>query len=138
MKRPLGLVVVVVLAVVQGVLAFLRANQWFQVGVDLVGQGLVFIPLMGLVAIGRGGLVAGIGLLYVLFAVGALGGKNWAWWMGLIAALMNVFLVLSLVLQGAPVAQSLVWVIVPAILFYYLFKHSASLTHVPEPKVSLN
>ena len=54
MKRPLGLVVVVVLAVVQGVLAFLRANQWFQVGVDLVGQGLVFIPLMGLVAIGRG------------------------------------------------------------------------------------
>jgi hypothetical protein len=53
MKRPLGLVVVVVLAVVQGVLAFLRANQWFQVGVDLVGQGLVFTPLMGLVAIGR-------------------------------------------------------------------------------------
>jgi hypothetical protein len=90
--------------------------------------------LLGVVAIGRGGLVAGIGLLYVLFAVGALGGKNWAWWMGLIAALMNVFLVLSLVLQGAPVAQSLVWVIVPAILLYYLVKHSASLTHVPEPK----
>jgi hypothetical protein len=80
----------------------------------------LLIPFLGVVAIGRGGLVAGIGLLYVLFAVGALGGKNWAWWMGLIAALMNVFLVLSLVLQGAPVAQSLVWVIVPAILLYYL------------------
>jgi len=58
MKRPLGLIVVVVLAVVQGVGGFLRANHWFEVGVDLVGQGLVFIPLMGLVAIGRGGLVA--------------------------------------------------------------------------------
>lgn len=137
-KRPLGLMVVVVLVIVQGVLAFLRANQWFQVGVDLLGEGLLLIPLLGVVAIGRGALVAGIGLLYVLFAVGALAGKNWAWWMGLIAALMNVFLVLSLVLQGAPVAQSLVWVIVPAILLYYLFKHSASLTHVPEPKVSLN
>jgi hypothetical protein len=34
--------------------------------------------------------------------------------------------------------HSLVWVIVPAILLYYLFKHSASLTQVPEPKVSLN
>lgn len=92
MKRPLGLIVVVVLAVVQGVGGFLRANHWFEVGVDLVGQGLVFIPLMGLVAIGRGGLVAGIALLYVLFAVGALAGKNWAWWAGLIGALINVFL----------------------------------------------
>jgi hypothetical protein len=138
MKRPLGLVVVVVLAVVQGVLAFLRANQWFQVGVDLVGQGLVFIPLMGLVAIGRGGLVAGIGLLYVLFAVGALGGKNCAWWTGLIAALMNVFLVLNLMFLGESIVRSLFWVIVPAILLYYLFKHSASLTQGPEPKVSLN
>jgi hypothetical protein len=137
-KRPLGLMVVVVLVIVQGLLALLRANQWFQVGVDLLGEGLLLIPLMGVVAIGRGGLVAGIGLLYVLFAVGALAAKNWAWWMGLIAALMNVFLVLSLVLQGAPVAQSLVWVIVPAILLYYLFKHSASLTEVSQPKVSLN
>jgi hypothetical protein len=59
-------------------------------------------PLMGLVAIGRGGLVAGSGLLYVLFPIGALAGKTWAWWAGLIATLMNVFLVLSLKLQGAP------------------------------------
>jgi hypothetical protein len=29
-------------------------------------------------------------------------------------------------------------VIVPAILLYYLFRHSASLTEVSEPKVSLN
>jgi len=122
MKRPSGLVVVVVLAVVQGVGGFLRANHWFEVGVDLVGQGLFFIPLMGLVAIGRGGLVAGIGLLYVLFAVGALAGKSWAWWTGLIAALMNVFLVLNLMFLGESIVRSLFWVIVPAILLYYLFK----------------
>jgi hypothetical protein len=70
MKRPLGLMVVVVLVIVQGVLALLRANQWFQVGIDLLGEGVLFIPLMGLVAIGRGRVVAGIGILYVLFAVG--------------------------------------------------------------------
>jgi hypothetical protein len=79
-----------------------------------------------------------VGLLYAVFAVGALARKNWAWWAGLIGALINVFLVLSLVLQGESVMHSLVWVIVPAILLYYLFKHSASLTQVPEPKVSLN
>jgi hypothetical protein len=56
----------------------LRAKQWFQVGIDLLSEGLLFIPLMGLVAIGSRGLVAGIGLLYVLFAIGAFAGKNWA------------------------------------------------------------
>lgn len=60
-KRSLGLMVVVGLVIVQGALTLLRANHWFQVGVDLLGEGLVLIPLMGLVAIGRGGLVAGMG-----------------------------------------------------------------------------
>jgi hypothetical protein len=138
LKRPLALLVVVGLVIIQGFLALLRANHWFQVGVDLLGEGLLLIPLMGLVAIGRGGVVAGMGLLYALFAVGALAGKNWAWWAGLIAALINVFLVLSLVLQGESVMHSLVWVIVPAILLYYLFRHSASLTPVPAPRFSLN
>ena len=64
-KRTLGLWVVVVLVVVQGVLALLRANQWFHVGADLWGQGLALIPLMGLVAIGRGGLIAWTALLYI-------------------------------------------------------------------------
>jgi len=34
--------------------------------------------------------------------------------------------------------ELLVWVIVPAILLYYLFKHSASHSQVSEAKVSLN
>jgi hypothetical protein len=40
---------------------------------------------------------------------------------GLIAALMNIFLVLSLILQEESVVHSLVWVIVPVILLSYLF-----------------
>jgi len=120
MKRPSGLVVVVVLAVVQGVGGFLRANHWFEVGVDLVGQGVIFIPLMGLVAIARGGLVAGMAVLYVLFAVGAFAGKKWAWWVGVVAALMNVFLVLNLMFLGESIVRSLFWLIVPVIVLYYL------------------
>jgi hypothetical protein len=120
-QRPLGLFVVVVLATVQGFGAMLRANHWFHAGVDLLGQGLVFIPLMGLVAIGRGGLVAGTAVLYILFAVGSLAGKGWGWWMGLVAALLNGFLVLSLVVQGEAIVHSLVWAIVPAIVLCYLF-----------------
>jgi hypothetical protein len=113
--------VVVCLVIAQGVLGFLRANQLFQYGVDLLGQGAIFIPLIGLVAIGRGGLVAGVAILYILFAVGALAGKTWAWWLGFVAALMNTFLVLNLVLQGESVLHSLIWAIVPVILLAYLF-----------------
>ena len=86
----------------------------------MAGQGVVFIPLMGLVAIARGGLVAGMAVLYVLFAVGAFAGKKWAWWVGVVAALMNVFLVLNLMFLGESIVRSLFWVIVPAILLYYL------------------
>jgi hypothetical protein len=78
--------IVVVLVIVQGVLALLRANHWFQVGVDLLGEGLLLIPLMGLFAIGRGGLVArrGTPLCCVRSRstrpekLGMVGGINWS------------------------------------------------------------
>jgi hypothetical protein len=119
--RSLSLTVVVVLVMVQVILGFLRALRWFESGVDLLGEGVVFIPLMGLVAIGRGTLIAGIGVLYILFAIGSFAGKGWAWWLGLIAALANGVLVLSALLQGESVVESLLWLIVPAILLLYLF-----------------
>jgi hypothetical protein len=83
-----------------------------------------FFPLMGLVTVARGGLIAIVAALYVLFAWGALIGKNWGWWSGLVAAVINGVLVLSLVLQGEAFMHSLVWVIVPAIVLWYLFAPS--------------
>jgi hypothetical protein len=119
--RSWSLTAIVVLVIAQGILGFLRAMRWFESGVDLMGEGVVFIPLMGLVAIGRGVLIAGIAGLYLLFAIGSFAGKYWAWWVGLIAALANGVLVISALLQGESVVQSLVWLIVPAILLVYLF-----------------
>jgi hypothetical protein len=121
MSRTPGLMALVALVAVQGVLAFLRANHWFHAGADLLGHGLLIIPLAGVVAIGRGGLVAALGVLYLLFAVGALWEKNWAWWTGLFAALLNLLLVLSIVLQGESIWRALLWVAVPIILLCYLF-----------------
>jgi hypothetical protein len=119
--RSWSLTVTVVLVIVQGILGFLRAIRWFESGVDLLGEGVVFVPLLGLVAIGRGTLIAGIAVLYVLFAIGSFAGKDWAWWVGLVAALVNGALVVSALLQGESVVQSLVWLIVPVILLVYLF-----------------
>jgi hypothetical protein len=123
-NRPWSLPAIVFLATVQGVLGFLRANHWFRMGADLLGQGFLIIPLTGIVAIGRGGLVAGMCLLYLSFSVGALLGKTWAWWTGLIAAVLNILLVVSILLQGESIIRSLVWIIVPVLLLCYLFSRN--------------
>jgi hypothetical protein len=54
-KRKLVSIGVAVLAVVQGVFGVLRAFDYFRIGGKLAGQGLIFIPLLGVVAYGRGG-----------------------------------------------------------------------------------
>jgi hypothetical protein len=114
-------IVVAGLAVLQGTLGLLRSFEVFRVGADLTGRGAIFIPLMGLITVARGGLIGGTALLYILFACGALMRKQWGWWAGLIAAVINGLLVLGLVLDGEAVVHSLFWAVVPAILLWYLF-----------------
>lgn len=121
-RRPLfALYLIATLAVLQAVLALLRSFELFRIGADLTGRGVLLIPLMGLITVARGGLIAVVAVLYVLFAWGALIGKNWGWWAGFVAAVINGVLVLSLVLQGEVIMYSLVWGIVPAIVLFYLF-----------------
>ena len=91
-KRTIGLTVVAVLALVQSALGGLRALRWFDAGSDLMGQGLLILPLVGVLAFFRGGLVAAITMLYVVFACGALLGRSWARWLGIVVAAVTLFL----------------------------------------------
>jgi hypothetical protein len=121
-RRPgFALYLITALAVLQAVLASLRSFELFRIGTDLTGRGVLLIPLMGLITVARGGLVAVVAVLYVLFAWGVLIGKSWGWSAGLLAAVINLILVLSVVLQGEAIMHSLVWAIVPAIVLFYLF-----------------
>jgi hypothetical protein len=104
------------LALAQGVLGILRALQWFQVGADLGRGGLLLLPILGVVAAGRGALVGVIALLYVLFAWGIFFGKGWARGVGLAACVLNLLSVLGLVLYGDSLAAALAWAVVPLIV----------------------
>ncbi len=119
-QRSVGLTVIAVLALAQGVLGILRAFQLFSIGIDLAGRGVLFLPLMGVVTFARGGLVVVIALLYILFAWGALTRRHWAWWVGLVASLVNGLVVLSIVSGGESVVRASFWVVVPVILVCYL------------------
>ena len=111
---------IAVLAAAQGVLGVLRALRWFEVGSDLMGKGLLLLPIIGMVAYVRGLLVAVIALLYVVFAFGLFTGRDWARSLGLVVAAVNLLLVLSVLLQGEFLARDLLWLIVPGIVLWYL------------------
>jgi len=125
-ERTLGLTIIAVLALVQSVAGVLRALHWFDAGSDLLGQGLLLLPMVGLLAIFRGALVAGIALMYVLFAYGALLGRGWARWLGIVVAAVTLLLVVSVVIQGESLARALVWSIVPVVIICYLFSSPGS------------
>ena len=118
-KRTAGITVIAVLAVVQGILGILRALGWFQFGSDLMGQGILVLPLLGVLAYARGLLVAVVALLYVAFAAGVFTRRPWAWSVGMVVAIVNILLVWSLLIQGESLARGLAWAIVPVIILWY-------------------
>ena len=126
-QRPIGLIVITVLGLVQGIMGVLRAFAWFQAGIDMSGSGLLVPSLVGDILYLRGGLIAVIALLYFLFAVGAVMGQAWSWWVGLVAALINFVLVMSSISQAEDILLALPWIVVPLVLVWYLFSPAGRL-----------
>ena len=120
MKRTVSLILIAVLAIMQGIFGILRAFEWFRIGRELSMQGVLRLPLLGGVAFTRGKLVLVIALFYILFALGALLQQRWAWELGLGVSLVTGLAVLILVLEGAPNTWWLLWLIVPVVLVWYL------------------
>jgi hypothetical protein len=121
-KTSTSATVIAVLALAQAVFGVLRALDWFEVGSDLLGRGLLVLPLIGVLAYTRGFLIVGIALLYVVFAFGVFTRKGWAWSLGMTVAIVNLLLVVSVVIQGESLARAILWAIVPAITIWYLIK----------------
>jgi len=124
MGKSLTLKIMVTLGVVQGVAGLLRGFNWVQVGSDIFRQGLLLLPLIGAVAVMRGVFIAGVALLFLLFVVGAMLGKSWAWWICLTAVIVNLIVVLSALAQGGLVVEGIAWSVIPVILLFYLFSQT--------------
>ena len=120
-KHRLVSIGVAVLAVVQGVVGVLRAFYYFHVGAELEGRGIIFMPLVGAMAYGRGGLIILVASLAFIFAVSLLMGKGWGWWCGLVAAVLNIMLVLGILIDGEHIAELLLWLVVPIVVIWFLF-----------------
>jgi len=133
-NKTLGMAVIAMLALVQSSLGVLRAFHWFDAGSDLLGQGLLILPMIGLVAFAKGALVLGIALLYVVFAVGMFASKDWARPLGIALAVVNLLLVLSVLIQGESLARAVFWIIVPVIILWRLLSPTEDPTLNVSPK----
>jgi hypothetical protein len=111
---------IAILAFGQATLGVLRALQWFDVGADLLGQGIILLPFVGMIAFALGALVSVLAMLYLLFAVGMLLQKSWAWWLGLIVSAINVLLVVNVVIQSESGSRAGFGLIAPIIIIAYL------------------
>jgi hypothetical protein len=120
MERTVRLILMAVLATMQGIVGILRAFEWFRVGIDMSMQGILLLPILGAVAFTWGKLMLVLALCYILFAFGALLHQRWTWGLGLGVSLVTGFVVLSLMLKGAANLWSLLWLIVPLVLVWYL------------------
>ena len=123
-NRTVGLTVIAVLALVQGIFGVLRTLHWFDLGSDLLGQGLLLLPFMWLLAIGRGTLVAMLAVLFAVVSYGLLLQRSWARWLGIFLSIVTLLLVVLVVIQGESPVRALVWSIIPVVMICYLISPS--------------
>jgi len=122
--RPLGLTVIAALALGQGLFGVLRTLHWIEVGGDFMERGLLILPLLGLLAIGRGMVVAVLAVLFGVFSYGLLQRRSWARGLGIFLSLVTLLLVVSAVIHGESLARALVGAIVPVVILCYLMSPS--------------
>ena len=121
MQRPTGLLVIGALALVEGLLGIVLALAWLNRGVEMFSRGGPFAFLVGVLATGRGVLVAIGPVLLLVFAWGALTGKSWARPVGLLAGTVTIALIAALSLGGAPLLLIVGWAVVPVVIVLYFF-----------------
>ena len=121
MQRPLGITVLAILALILGVLGLFGACI-------LLGFGSIAGPIGALFGggqLGSSAFVSGLGWLVsavisLVFAIGALRLRGWAWILGLIDSGLSFASAIWGVLQGGSWCLSLPGLILPAIIFIYL------------------
>jgi len=132
MKRPMGVTVLAVLAIIGGVLQLLAALVLFGI------TGLLTIPGLSVATAalyaGAGFVVFGgivmlvLGALTVAFGVGALRLRSWAWTMGVIVSAFDVltaaYSIITAGFTAAAMISSLPVLIIAGVVLGYLYSHS--------------
>lgn len=113
MKRPFGITVIAIFALIGGLFGLCWPT--------LVFTGSAFLgPIFGTIGVFAGIFLIIGPILQLFFAFGAFKLSSWAWYLGLISSGITVFGVVIHVFNGASFWSALWGSIVPIIIFIYL------------------
>jgi uncharacterized membrane protein (DUF2068 family) len=116
MNRPLGITLIAILAVINGLLGLCLP------GIVIIGGGIgaLFSGGLGLIVVCGGLLLAAGPLLWLIVAYGAWNLRPWAWWLGMIATGVTVVGVVINILNGVGILQALASAPLSIVIFIYL------------------
>ena len=115
MKRPAGITVIAILALIGGLFGLCWPT--------LVFTGSAFLgPILGTVGVFAGIFLIVGPILQLIFAYGAFKLRPWAWYLGLISSGITVLGVIINLFDGASFWSAIWGSIFPIIIFIYLLK----------------
>lgn len=126
MKRPVGVTILAVIAVIYGIFSLLLAL------LGLLGSALL-VSGVGNVKYAAGALVyattadAVLGILYLIFGIGAFRLNGWAWTAGIVALVLDVVrqIIGLVVIQGftaSKIVGASITTVIALVLLWYLFR----------------
>lgn len=130
MKRPLGVTILAILAIIGGLLSLLVAALGF-LAAGVVASGALAgaygsataAPSTAALAFSSGSLIV-LGILYLAFGIGAFMLKGWAWTAGIIALVLGIVsdIALPFLTSTSFGASSIIGIVIDLALIYYLFR----------------
>ncbi len=128
MKRPVGVTILAVIAIIYGIFSLLLALLGL-LGSALAASGAVNVASRYSV----GTLVyatisdAVLGILYLVFGIGAFQLKGWAWTTGIVALALDVVrqivgVVIIRGLSASKIVGASITLVIAALLLWYLFR----------------
>jgi hypothetical protein len=125
MKRPVGITILAVLAIIYGIFSLLLTL------LGLLGTGLA-VSGVGHVKYAVGTLVyatisdAVLGILYLTFGIGAFQLQDWAWTTGVVALVLTIVRsIVDVVRQGfsaSSIVSASIYLVIALVLLWYLFR----------------
>ena len=121
MKRPLGVWIIGILAIINGILSILAGITALGVGgLAMMGKIGEDTGNLGAEALGVGIVTLIVGIIVFIFALAFLGLRPWAWTALMIFEVLTIVIVIIQFIFGGFHWNSLVTLIIPLIIVLYM------------------
>ncbi len=123
MKRPVGVTILAVIAIIYGIFSLLLAFLGV-IGIGLEASGLATAAIKYEVGTLAYAAISDaiLGILYLVFGIGAFRLKGWAWTTGIVALVLDVVRhIVGYVISGFG-AFSIITGVIALLLIWYLFR----------------